>query len=359
MRLQDTPTTRQSLERISGEAHFPCRIFAQTGVIPVTIGLTLLGQGTALTKMSVELWEAVYRLDDNNDSNAERQPLSVRLTSRQNCPLSADWEPSTVDTPSILSKRLLFKVPELPVSTWCKNKDGYTAVPGRGFCHISGEYLCSKIKIEHTLKLVLGYQYEVPVEEDPFRNSRRSSTGGSSISEDTIVVREEIIEAEEKVMIVSHADSDVGHDDAEPPCYYRSFASVPVNPSDIQFIDAAIAQTLHDDPHHPPHGDQHGHAGARLPDYEECIESTSIVGSNNSGNGTRANSIRSLSSMSTREALSGYSSTSSLGHFSMMQETNTGAVSPPLRPSLELHQHRDLSSYIERYSRGEAPSVPF
>ncbi|KAF9977645.1 hypothetical protein BGZ73_005361 [Actinomortierella ambigua] len=359
MCLQAASTAREPGGRVTGEAHFPCKIFAQTGVIPVTIGLALVGEGTALTKISVELWEAVYRLDDNNNINADRSPLSVRLASRQNCPVSADWKPSTLDAPSAVSKRLLFKVPELPVSTWSKNKDGYTAIPGRGFCHTSGEYLCSKIKIEHTLKLVIGYLYEVPIEEYSSRNGRRSSMGSSSASEDTVVLREEFVEAEQQVMIVSHDDTAVGHD-VEPPCYYRSFASVPVNPNHIQFVDAAIAQTLHDDPHHPL--DQNVHTESRLPDYEECIESFSGVGSDTDGNSrdsTRANSIRSLSSTSIRDAMSFNSSTSSLGHFSMMQEVSPGAVSPPLRPSSELYQYRDLSSYIERYSRGDVPPVPF
>ncbi|KAG0245173.1 hypothetical protein BGW41_002642 [Actinomortierella wolfii] len=356
MRLEASSSVPEPQERITGEAHFPCKIFTQTGVIPVSMSLTLVGEGTILTKLSVELWEAVYRLDDQGDADGNRKPLDMRLCSRQNCPLSADWRPSTLDAPSFISKRLLFKVPDMPVSTWSKNKDGYTAIPGRGVCHTSGEYLCSKIKIEHTFKLILEYQYEVVVEESAPKNGRRSNTGGSNHPDEVVVIRDGVVEAEERVMIVSHLDSTNGHD-AEPPCYYRSFTSVPVNPSHIPYIDAAIAHALHDDPHAYPH-DEYGHStseaiGSRLPDYEECIESVT----DSSGGSSRVNSIRSVSSASMRDATSFNSSTSSLGQFGAAPETDVGqgTASPPQSPSSESHQLLDLTSYIERYSRGELP----
>ncbi|KAF9947860.1 hypothetical protein BGZ72_010211 [Mortierella alpina] len=118
--------------------------------MPLMLNLALRGNATTVTKITTELLELVYVLDkrpSDDDIEGEESTTEVlvdeRLVTRQNCPIS-DWPASMSDEPIIIPKRLLFKIPQLPLLHWSKSEEAVSAASlprsglEKGLCHASG-----------------------------------------------------------------------------------------------------------------------------------------------------------------------------------------------------------------------------
>ncbi|KAF9393897.1 hypothetical protein CPC16_000815 [Podila verticillata] len=248
----------QQSDRLSSQVSFPCKVFPQKGTIPLMVNISLMGNATSITKVTIELYESMY---SNRDAELTDQGscgtlLEQRLVTRQNCPIQG-WPSSMADEPVLISKRLLFKVPQLPLDRWGdKTRSSYqhlsssNTLPSlqKGFCHASGHYPQAQLWIEHTLRV------EVQI--------RGLNNDGHYVHDST--------ESESDVRIVGNQE--YRDDDTLPPSYYRSFSTALVDGNKIREMDERAIEALQSDfyalgsiPNVQP------------PDYEESISSSSSL----------------------------------------------------------------------------------
>ncbi|KAG0089076.1 hypothetical protein BGZ92_005330 [Podila epicladia] len=215
------PLASQCRERLNGRIHIPCRTFPQAGTIPLTFNLTLQGN-TCVSKVTIELWESVMPSNNNQGQNLDNNTKQIddsRLVSRQNCPV-ADWPTSTHDSVAI-SKRLLFKVPTLPLKFWSSSIDYPLAVNDsrckldKGVCHTSAAFLHLGFKLCHTLRAVV-YFGQPGTEPD----------------------EHETAEHDIDIQVTSQHQATEGEEpENHLPSYARSFCSVLVDSARMQEID--------------------------------------------------------------------------------------------------------------------------
>ncbi|KAF8937895.1 hypothetical protein BGZ58_001984 [Dissophora ornata] len=216
--------------RMSSHISIPCAVFPQAGTIPVMLNLTLKGNATAVTKISIEMIESVFARHPSEDSAQEAETLiDERLVTRQSCSIQ-EWPSSTPDKPVVILKRLMFKVPELPLSAWSKSEEPHTSSCKRssldkGFCHASGTYAGANIRIAHSLHVIVLVR-------------GHSSNAESIFEHDTG-------ESETGIWIVGNQE--YKDDEMNPPSYYRSFSTALVEGDKIYEMDQQAMDALQDD----------------------------------------------------------------------------------------------------------------
>lgn len=251
---------RQS-DRISSQVSFPCKVFPQKGTIPLSVNMSLMGNATSVSKVTIELFESIYSSMERGDTDPSHQRqgqtlLDQRLVTRQNCPIQG-WSSSMADEPVLILKRLLFKIPQLPLDQWNDktrstyqhlNSSGTLPSLQKGFCHASGYYPQAQLWVEHTLRV------EVQI--------RGLSDDGHAVHEST--------ECESDVWVVGNQE--YRDDESFPPSYYRSFSTTLVDSNKIHEMDERALEALQSDfyglgaiPNIQP------------PGYEESITSSSSV----------------------------------------------------------------------------------
>ncbi|KAG0008020.1 hypothetical protein BGZ80_003946 [Entomortierella chlamydospora] len=231
--LFDTTVMRVSSEdtdRVSCKVSIPCAVFPEAGTIPLTLNLSLKGNATTVSRITIEMMESVYtRLSPKTNQEERNETLiDERVVTRQNCPVH-DWPSSTTEEPVMIPRRLLFKVPQLALSAWSKSKHLTLSCQrsslDRGFCHSSGTFAHADIRIAHTIRVTV---YVRGLSED----------GGSSVAYD-------YGENETTVWIVGNQE--YKDDEVHPPSYYRSFSTKLVEEDKIQEIDQRAFEALQDD----------------------------------------------------------------------------------------------------------------
>ncbi|KAG0031313.1 hypothetical protein BGZ81_001407 [Podila clonocystis] len=216
-------------DRISSQVSFPCKVFPQKGTIPLTVNMSLIGNATSVTKLTIELFESIYSSTERGADPFHRGTLlDQRLVTRQNCPIQG-WPSSMADEPVLIPKRLLFKIPQLPLDQWNdKTRSTYqhlnssSTLPSlqKGFCHASGYYPQAQLWVEHTLRV------EVQI--------RGLSDNGHSVHDSA--------ESESDVCIVGNQE--YRDDESFPPSYYRSFSTTLVDGNKIREMDERAFEAL-------------------------------------------------------------------------------------------------------------------
>ncbi|KAF9300764.1 hypothetical protein BGZ74_007530 [Mortierella antarctica] len=219
-------------DRISSQVSFPCKVLPQNGTIPLTVNMSLMGNATSVSKLTIELFESIYSSTERGaDFPLRGTLLDERLVTRQNCPIHG-WPSSMADEPVLIPKRLLFKIPQLPLDQWNgKRRSTYqhqnlsNTLPSlqKGFCHASGYYPQAQLWVEHTLRV------EVQI--------RGLSDGGYSVHD--------LAESESDVRIVGNQE--YRDDESFPPSYYRSFSTTLVDSNKIREMDERAFEALQSD----------------------------------------------------------------------------------------------------------------
>ncbi|KAF8977347.1 hypothetical protein BGZ46_007461, partial [Entomortierella lignicola] len=223
MRLSSKDSTR-----VSCKTSIPCGVLPQAAIIPLMLNLQLKGNATTVTKITIELIESVFARVSSGPGSREVL-IDKRVVTRQNCPVNG-WPSSTIEEPLMIPKRLMFKVPELPISTWSKS-EGIPSLScprsslGRGFCHSSGTFAHSNIRITHKVRVIVAVR--------GLSDNAKSIEGGDSG------------ESETDVWIVGNQE--FMSDETNPPSYYRSFSTELVEGDKIQEIDQQAFEALQDD----------------------------------------------------------------------------------------------------------------
>ncbi|KAG0038996.1 hypothetical protein BGZ82_010111 [Podila clonocystis] len=223
------PLASPCRERLNGRILLPCRTFPQAGTIPLIFNLTLQGN-TCVSNVAIELWESVMPFSNDQDQNPEnntKQFADSRLVSRQNCPV-ADWPTSTQD-PIAISKRLLFKVPTLPLEFWSSSIDYPLAIDdsrsklAKGVCHTSAAFLHLGFKLCHTLRAIVyfGKPGTDPDEQDTAEHDIEIQVTGQHLTPE---------------------DEHENH----LPSYAKSFCSVLVDGARMQEIDRQSFEAMRD-----------------------------------------------------------------------------------------------------------------
>ncbi|KAF9942685.1 hypothetical protein BGZ75_002468 [Mortierella antarctica] len=223
--------------RLFSQVSVPCSVLPQAGTVPLMLNLVLKGNATTVTKITTELLELVYVLDKRPSSDVlegEESTTEVlvdeRLVTRQNCPIS-DWPASMSDEPVMIPKRLLFKIPQLPLSSWSKSEETVSAATlprlglDKGQCHATGVYPSANVRIAHTLRVVIHVR-------------------GLSDDEESKIEYDQG-ESDHNVWIVGNQE--YKEDDTHPPSYYRSFSTTLVHGDKIHEIDRQAIEALQDD----------------------------------------------------------------------------------------------------------------
>ncbi|KAF8931344.1 hypothetical protein BGZ47_000132, partial [Haplosporangium gracile] len=348
----------QKSSRLSGNVSIPCSVIPQSGTIPLMVNLGLKGNASSVTKITIELMERVLVVDDAEDE--EDVLLHERLVTRQNCPIQ-DWPGSTMEEPVAIAKRLMFKVPQLPLSSWSSTENeevtslaSYRAGLEKGHIHASGDYrlgsLSNKtnnssdgedrryIRIRHLVR----FTFQI-----------RGLTDLST-SSDAATIETESIQKETHVWIVGNQE--YREDETLPPSYYRSFSTTLVDSDKIPEMDQRAIEALQDD----------------IPDliyppcYEDClarltptVSSSSSTVAGSSGEGSRSSSVSSSPTLASwRPSVDSQRGTMMMGGL----DVNVSHFS--LNESLaESHASQDtfaydLQAYTNRYSHA-SPVVVF
>ncbi|KAF9961266.1 hypothetical protein BGZ65_010992 [Modicella reniformis] len=216
--------------RLSTHISMPCSVFPQGGTIPLILNLSLKGNATTVTKITIEMFESIYTRYRSDSGQVIETLIDQRLVTKQNCPLQ-DWPSSTTEEPIMIPKRLMFKVPQLPLTAWEKEDTALTINNSRlslekGFCHASGSYAHANLRIAHSLRV------EIFV--------RGLSCDAESILE------KDFGENEIDIWIVGNQE--YRDDETYPPTYYRSFSTTLVEGDKIREMDQQTIEALQDDP---------------------------------------------------------------------------------------------------------------
>ncbi|KAF9119225.1 hypothetical protein BGX30_004009, partial [Mortierella sp. GBA39] len=338
----------QKSSRLAGHVSIPCSVIPQSGTIPLVVNLGLKGNASSVTKITIELLERILAVDDAEDQGDVL--LHERLVTRQNCPIW-DWPGSTMEEPVTIAKRLMFKVPQLPLSAWSSVESeevtsltSYRAGLEKGHIHASGDYRLGSlsnnntatntsdsgdmryIRIRHSIR----FTFQIRGLTDPSTSSNAATIETESFQKDT------------DVWIVGNQE--YREDDTLPPSYYRSFSTTLVDSDKIPEMDQRAIEALQDD----------------IPDlifppcYEDCLtrlthtvsSSSTVAGS--SGEGSRSSSV------SSSPTLASWRPSVESQRGGMMMDVNVSHFS--LNESLaESHGSQDtfaydLQAYTNRYS---------
>ncbi|KAF9573423.1 hypothetical protein EC968_008508 [Mortierella alpina] len=302
--------------RLYSHISVPCSVLPQAGTVPLMLNLVLKGNATTVMKITTELLELVYVMDkrppddgaEGGDSLTEIL-VDERLVTRQNCPIS-DWPASLTDEPVMIPKRLMFKIPQLPLLSWSKPEEAVSATTlprsglEKGQCHATGVYPSANVRIAHTLRVVIHVR-------------------GLS-DDDESKIEYDQGESDHNVWIVGNQE--YNEDDTHPPSYYRSFSTTLVRGDKIHEIDQRAIEALQDD-----------WAFILPPCYEETC---SLLPSS---------SMSSSSSVSTLTVWPGHSH-ASVDQFSLGES---------LSESTDSHDTYadDLAAYTARYSHANPPAL--
>ncbi|KAF9920956.1 hypothetical protein FBU30_009068 [Linnemannia zychae] len=336
----------QKSNRLSGHISIPCSVIPHSSTIPLLLNLGLQGNGSSLTKITIELFERILAIE--RDSSKSDKLLSERLVTRQNCPIR-DWSGSTINEPVMISKRLLFKVPQLPLSAWSSvhseevtSLSSYRANLEKGFCHPSGDYQLGSlsasddssdnngkaIRIQHLIR----FTFQIRGFPDP-------------PSSDPNKIETEFLQKETNVWIVGNQE--YHEDDTLPPSYYRSFSTTLVDTDDIPEMDRRAMEALQDD----------------LPDclpppcYEDCLAHLTPTISGSTTAGSLSSSSRSSSVSSSPTLASWYPSAE--GTREIMHHIGTNVSHFNLSDShagVDTYAY-DLQMYTSRYSHANPTAV--
>ncbi|KAF9283074.1 hypothetical protein BGZ68_005595 [Mortierella alpina] len=227
----------QKSARLYSHVSVPCSVLPQAGTVPLMLNLALKGNATTVTKITTELLELVYVLDQRpSEGGAEGEDSTTevlvdeRLVTRQNCPI-AGWPASLSDEPVMIPKRLLFKIPQLPLLSWSQSEEAISAASlprsglDKGQCHATGVYPSANVRVAHTLRVTIHVQ-------------------GLSDDEES-KVEYDSGESDHNVWIVGNQE--FKEDDIHPPSYYRSFSTKLVQGDKIHEIDQQAIEALQDD----------------------------------------------------------------------------------------------------------------
>ncbi|KAF9551931.1 hypothetical protein EC957_000129 [Mortierella hygrophila] len=284
----------QKSNRLSGHVSIPCSVIPQSGTIPLVVNLGLKGNASSVTRITIELLERILAVDDAEDQ--EDVLLHERLVTRQNCPIQ-DWPGSTMEEPVTIAKRLMFKVPQLPLSAWSSVESeevtslgSYRAGLEKGHIHASGDYRLGSLSNNSTatdnsdngdmryirIRHLIRFTFQI-----------RGLTDPSTSTSDAETIETESFQKDTDVWIVGNQE--YREDDTLPPSYYRSFSTTLVDSDKIPEMDQRAIEALQDD----------------IPDlifppcYEDCLtrltqtvsSSSTVAGS--SGEGSRSSSVSS------------------------------------------------------------------
>ncbi|KAG0251253.1 hypothetical protein BG011_007746 [Mortierella polycephala] len=237
--------TSERSDRFSCQASLPCMVLPQAGTVPLMLNLALKRNATTITKVAIELLESVFALDASDPNRVTDVLIDERLVTRQNCPLQ-DWPASMSDEPIAVSKRLMFKVPVLPLTTWSKPEETlshFRSGLDRGLCHSSGTHPLVNVRIAHSVRIIIEVK---GLSEDA--ESKVEYDSGEAVTNVWIVGNQEYQD-----------------DDSHPPSYYRSFSTALVEGDKIQEMDQLTIEALQDD--------------LLPPCYEDSIGSSSTLSS--------------------------------------------------------------------------------
>ena len=214
-----------------------------SGTVPLNLHLNLRGNLTNVSKVAIELWERAFRLQDqpagtdgSNSPTTSRVQVDERRVSRQSCPI-LDW-PSCSSTGEIIevSKRLSFKVPQMPLDIWADEPDRIVSTDRRsslpkGYCNISGVYSLVGLEIQHMLRVVVFVDGQLASE---------SSTRAAFAVDDTA-------HGEARVHILGLQEQQPqGEDETELPSYHRSFTTMVVDGARLAEMDRRSFEALQD-----------------------------------------------------------------------------------------------------------------
>ncbi|KAG0316670.1 hypothetical protein BGZ97_006506 [Linnemannia gamsii] len=342
--------------RLSGHVSIPCSVIPQSGTIPLMLNLGLTGSASSLTRITIELLERILAVDDAEDQ--EDVLLHERLVTRQNCPIH-DWPGSTMEEPVTIAKRLMFKVPQLPLSSWSSFKheeitslSGFQASLDKGLCHASGDYRLGSLstsRITNTdnsgedrkhirIRHLIRFSFQIRGLADPSTSSHPETVETESIQKDA------------HVWIVGNQD--YHEDETFPPSYYRSFSTTLVDSDKILEMDQRAIEALQDD----------------IPDlisppcYEDCLARLSPTVSLSSTVGGSSREGSRSSSVSSSPTLASWRPSVESQRGEMVMDMNVSHFS--LNESLaESHASQDtyahdLQAYTNRYSHAN-PIVVF
>ncbi|KAF9136668.1 hypothetical protein BG015_003058 [Linnemannia schmuckeri] len=347
----------QKSSRLLGNVSIPCSVIPQSGTIPLMVNLGLKGNASSVTKITIELMERILAVEGAEDE--EDVLLHERLVTRQNCPIQ-DWPSSTMEEPVAIAKRLMFKVPQLPISSWSSTENeevtslaSYRAGLEKGHIHASGDYQLgslsnssddssdgeerSYIRIRHSVRFI----FQIRGLSDP-----STSSGADTIETESI-------QKETHVWIIGNQE--YREDETLPPSYYRSFSTTLVDSDKIPEMDQRAIEALQDD----------------IPDlisppcYEDCLALlTPTVSSSSTVAGSSGECSRSSSVSSSPTLASWRPSVESQRGAMMMGGLNVNVSHFSLNESLaESHASQDtfaydLQAYTNRYSHA-SPVVVF
>lgn len=230
-------------DRVLGEVRVPHRVLPSGGTVPLNLHLNLRGNLTNVSKVAIELWERAFRLQDppagtdgSNNSTTSRVQVDERRVSCQSCPIS-DW-PSCSSTGETIevSKRLLFKVPQMPLDVWADEPDRIVSTDRRsylpkGYCNNSGVHSLVGLEIQHMLRVVVFVDGQL---------ASGSSTGTTFPVDDTA-------HGEARVHILGLQEQQPqGEDETELPSYHRSFTTMVVDGARLAEMDRRSFEALQD-----------------------------------------------------------------------------------------------------------------
>ncbi|KAF9122230.1 hypothetical protein BGW39_009890 [Mortierella sp. 14UC] len=212
-------------DRVQGEVRVPCRVLPNSGTVPLVLRLNLRGNATNISKVAIELWERAFRLQEQDGGKTQ---VDERLVSCQSCPIFG-WPSCTPSGETIeVSKRLLFKVPQMALAVWADEIDRVVSTDRRsslpkGSCNISGVNSLVGLEIQHTLRVVVFVDGQLASE---------SSTGASFPVEDTAQGETQV-----HILGLKEQQPQESEDETEPPSYHRSFTTAIVEGERLAEMD--------------------------------------------------------------------------------------------------------------------------
>lgn len=316
------------------------------------LNLGLTGNASSVTRITIELMERVLAVDE-----AEGQEdilLHERLVTRQNCPIQ-DWASSTMEEPVTIAKRLMFKVPQLPMSWWSSTSReditsllSYRAGLEKGYCHASGDYRLGSLSTNSTINDDNNGEYKCGVR---IRHVIRfifqiRGFGDPSTSSHPEIIETESIHKEAQVWIVGNQE--YREDETLPPSYYRSFSTTVVDGDKLLEMDQRAIEALQDD----------------IPDlisppcYEDCLARLSPTVSLSSTVGRHSGERSRSSSVSSSPTLASWRPSIESERSGMMMDRNVSHFSLADSHASQDTLAYDLQAYTNRYSH-TSPVVVF
>ncbi|KAF9932085.1 hypothetical protein FBU30_009015 [Linnemannia zychae] len=234
--------TSERTDRVQCEVRMPYRVLPRSGTVPLTLHLNLRGNSTKVSKVTIELWERAFRVQrDQRQHIGENLPSKVQVDERrvssQSCSIS-EWPGSSMKGETIsITKRLLFKVPQMPLTIWADepgrivSTDRRSLLP-KGYCNNSGMYSLVNLEIQHVLRVLVNVNGQL---------SSESTTKTSFPVDDTA-------QGESRVHILGLTEQQPqeAEDETEPPSYRRSFMTRVVEGDRLVEIDCTSFETLQD-----------------------------------------------------------------------------------------------------------------